>query len=86
VTQASEPCQLKQGTPHEGEVDDWVEKAVLDTSLPLIPLIFSFVTPITGLNRPNTGKEDDDDCFDILFPLELFCAGNSQGIVELLRE
>jgi hypothetical protein len=22
---------------------------------------FSFVTPITGLNRPNTGKEDDDD-------------------------
>jgi hypothetical protein len=22
---------------------------------------FSFVTPITGLNRPNIGKEDDDD-------------------------
>jgi hypothetical protein len=22
---------------------------------------FSFVTPITGLNRPNTAKEDDDD-------------------------
>jgi hypothetical protein len=22
---------------------------------------FSFVMPITGLNRPNTGKEDDDD-------------------------
>jgi hypothetical protein len=22
---------------------------------------FSFVTPITGLNRPNTGKEDDDN-------------------------
>jgi hypothetical protein len=22
---------------------------------------FSFVTHITGLNRPNTGKEDDDD-------------------------
>jgi hypothetical protein len=21
----------------------------------------NFVTPITGLNRPNTGKEDDDD-------------------------
>jgi hypothetical protein len=20
-----------------------------------------FVTPVTGLNRPNTGKEDDDD-------------------------
>jgi hypothetical protein len=22
---------------------------------------FNFVTPVTGLNRPNTGKEDDDD-------------------------
>jgi hypothetical protein len=22
---------------------------------------FSFVTPVTGLNRPITGKEDDDD-------------------------
>jgi hypothetical protein len=22
---------------------------------------FSFVTPVTGRNRPNTGKEDDDD-------------------------
>jgi hypothetical protein len=22
---------------------------------------FSCVTPVTGLNRPNTGKEDDDD-------------------------
>jgi hypothetical protein len=22
---------------------------------------FSFVTPVTGLNRPNTGKEDDDE-------------------------
>jgi hypothetical protein len=22
---------------------------------------FSFVTPVTGLNRPNTRKEDDDD-------------------------
>jgi hypothetical protein len=21
----------------------------------------SFVTPVTGLNRPNTGKKDDDD-------------------------
>jgi hypothetical protein len=21
---------------------------------------FSFVTPVTGLSRPNTGKEDDD--------------------------
>jgi hypothetical protein len=24
---------------------------------------FSFVTPVTGLNRPNTGKEDDDDIY-----------------------
>jgi hypothetical protein len=22
---------------------------------------FSFLTSVTGLNRPNTGKEDDDD-------------------------
>jgi hypothetical protein len=22
---------------------------------------FSFVTPVTGLNRSNTGKEDDDE-------------------------
>jgi hypothetical protein len=22
---------------------------------------FNFVTPVIGLNRPNTGKEDDDD-------------------------
>jgi hypothetical protein len=22
---------------------------------------FSFVMPVTGLNRPNTGKDDDDD-------------------------
>jgi hypothetical protein len=22
---------------------------------------FSFVTPVTCLNRPNTGKEEDDD-------------------------
>jgi hypothetical protein len=22
---------------------------------------FSFVTPVTGLSRPDTGKEDDDD-------------------------
>jgi hypothetical protein len=26
---------------------------------------FSFVTSVTGLNRPNTGKEDDDDDDDI---------------------
>jgi hypothetical protein len=22
---------------------------------------FGFLTPVTGLNRPNAGKEDDDD-------------------------
>jgi hypothetical protein len=27
---------------------------------------FSLVTPVTGINRPNTGKEDDDDD-DVLF-------------------
>jgi hypothetical protein len=27
-------------------------------------ILHSFVMPVTGLNRPNTGKEDDDD--DIL--------------------
>jgi hypothetical protein len=32
---------------------------------------FSFVTPITGLNRPNTEKEDDDDDGD-LFVLGFF--------------
>jgi hypothetical protein len=26
---------------------------------------FSFVTPVTGLNSPNTGKEDDDDASNI---------------------
>jgi hypothetical protein len=26
---------------------------------------FSFVTPITGLNRLNTGKEDDDDVHNL---------------------
>jgi hypothetical protein len=31
---------------------------------------FSFVTPVTGLNRPNTGKEDDDD--DIRLGLVVF--------------
>jgi hypothetical protein len=25
---------------------------------------FSFVTSVTGLNRPNTGKEDDDGDYD----------------------
>jgi hypothetical protein len=32
---------------------------------------FSFVTPVTGLNRPNTGKEDDDD-ENITFVIKLY--------------
>jgi hypothetical protein len=31
---------------------------------------FSLVTPVTGLNRPNTGKEDDDE-FRIAAVLEM---------------
>jgi hypothetical protein len=38
---------------------------------------FSFVTFVTGLSRPNTGKEDDDDDDDdtiLFFPYtELYC-------------
>jgi hypothetical protein len=34
---------------------------VVITSLYFTYYTYSFVTPITGLNRPNTGKEDDDD-------------------------
>jgi hypothetical protein len=35
---------------------------------------FSFVTPVTGLNRPNSGKEDDDDDekFYILYFILIF--------------
>jgi hypothetical protein len=33
---------------------------------------FSFVTPITGLNRPNTGKEDDDDEKNHFFPVRIW--------------
>jgi hypothetical protein len=28
---------------------------------------FSFVTPVTGFKRPNTGKEDDDGNRDCIF-------------------
>jgi hypothetical protein len=35
---------------------------------------FSFVTPVTGLNRPNTGNEDDDD--DGLFNDAVICTKN----------
>jgi hypothetical protein len=33
---------------------------------------FSLVTPVTGLNRPNAGKEDDDDVFPLLHDLKNF--------------
>jgi hypothetical protein len=26
---------------------------------------FSFVTPVTGLNRPNTGKENDNETMQV---------------------
>jgi hypothetical protein len=32
---------------------------------------FSFVTLVTGLNRPNTGNEDDDDDNFIFMPFIL---------------
>jgi hypothetical protein len=32
-----------------------------DSKIPTKREGFSFVTPITGLSRPSTGKEDDDD-------------------------
>jgi hypothetical protein len=31
---------------------------------------FSFVTPVTGLNRPNTGKEDDDETIRSTCPVK----------------
>jgi hypothetical protein len=31
---------------------------------------FTFVTPVTGLNRPNTGKEDDDDRSSYMFSIQ----------------
>jgi hypothetical protein len=27
---------------------------------------FSFVTPVTGLNGPNTGMEDDDNYWNVI--------------------
>jgi hypothetical protein len=32
---------------------------------------FSVVTPVTGVSRPNTGKEDDDDDDDSNFAVGL---------------
>jgi hypothetical protein len=31
---------------------------------------FSFVTSVTGLNRPNTGKEEDDDVICYVFIMQ----------------
>jgi hypothetical protein len=39
---------------------------------------FSFVTPVTGLNRPNTGKEDDDD--DSCLPPQVMCCKTAAPI------
>jgi hypothetical protein len=41
---------------------------------------FSFVTPVTGLNRPNTGKEDDDD--DVFYPFPFH--GQTIVVISLL--
>jgi hypothetical protein len=43
---------------------------------------FSFVTPVTGLSRPNTGKEDDDDDDDMTTGQKLTqnCRPDFQGI------
>jgi hypothetical protein len=35
---------------------------------------FSSVTPVTGLNRPNAGKEDDDDDDDDLCIYFFMCS------------
>jgi hypothetical protein len=31
---------------------------------------FSYVTHLTGLNRPNTGKKDDDECLSSIHMAE----------------
>jgi hypothetical protein len=36
---------------------------------------YSFVTPITGLYRPNTGQEDDDDDDEVY--LKIFFSGTN---------
>jgi hypothetical protein len=41
---------------------------------------FSFVTPVTGLNRPNTGKEDDDDAADAAISPKLSSALNTERV------
>jgi hypothetical protein len=42
---------------------------------------FSFVTPVTGLNRPNTGKEDDDnDAFQLVGISSRNRVANNRGV------
>jgi hypothetical protein len=52
---------------------------------------FSFVTPITGLKRPNTGKEDDNDeknhflfCKNMEYALLPLPVLNSMGLPSFL--
>jgi hypothetical protein len=46
-----------------------------------------FVTLVTGLNRPNTGKEDDDDdYYDDDVNLFCVCAGAYKIVVMLLKQ
>jgi hypothetical protein len=40
---------------------------------------FSFVAPVTGLNRPNSGTEDDDD--DLLEAYRSVCLRKQMRIV-----
>jgi hypothetical protein len=37
---------------------------------------FNFVTHVTGLNRPNTGKEDDDVSSDMNMHIQCFVCRN----------
>jgi hypothetical protein len=46
-------------TPNDYKIPTKWEKTFRQTLEKMVG--FSFVTPVTGLNRPNTGKEDDDD-------------------------
>jgi hypothetical protein len=45
---------------------------------------FNFVTPLTGPNRPNTGKEGDDDDDDVIRITEQLYS-NAENIRHLLK-
>jgi hypothetical protein len=46
-------------------------KGKIDLGRPLKKMEgFSFVTPVTGLNRPNTGEEEEEDANLVLFCLK----------------